>query len=139
MSLRDEKIKSLLGTNLDDLSEEELNRKTIEIVKNFEEYLTNNHEIDKPVFVCGLARSGTTPITQMLYFTDEFSSLEYRDLPFIEIPLVWNLFNKFIYGKNKEIERFHKDGLIITQNSPDAFLEIIFKNNNTCYTKLTKI
>lgn len=105
------------------------NRKTIEIVKNFEEYLTNNHEIDKPVFVCGLARSGTTPITQMLYFTDEFSSLEYRDLPFIEIPLVWNLFNKFIYGKNKEIERFHKDGLIITQNSPDAFLEIIFKNN----------
>lgn len=105
------------------------NRKTIEIVKNFEEYLTKDFKIDKPVFVCGLARSGTTPITQMLYFTDKFSSLEYKDLPFLEIPLIWNIFSKFIYGKNRKIERFHKDGLLINQNSPDAFLEVIFKNN----------
>lgn len=49
-----------------------------------------NHIKDNHVFVSGLARSGTTILLNALYESDEFSSLSYKDMPFILAPNLWS-------------------------------------------------
>ena len=42
------------------------------------------------VFVSGLARSGSTILTRLLYESELFRSLSYRDMPFVLMPKMWN-------------------------------------------------
>ena len=42
-----------------------------------------------PVFVSGLARSGTTILMRYLYETGLFRSLTYHDMPFVLMPNTW--------------------------------------------------
>lgn len=85
------------------------------------------HPIENPVFVCGLARAGTTIILRILHGTDEFASLSYRDLPF---PLAPNsadrLFGRFRRGVAAQ-ERAHGDGLTHDLDSPEAIEEIFWR------------
>jgi hypothetical protein len=80
----------------------------------------------KHVFVCGLARSGTTALMTYLHKTTLFASLTYADMPFVLAP---NLWNKLSFGKsNKEYkERAHKDGIFVNAESPEAFDEVFWK------------
>jgi hypothetical protein len=48
--------------------------------------------IEKPVFVCGLARAGTTILLETLARHPALGSHRYRDDPFIFTPIFWNLF-----------------------------------------------
>lgn len=41
------------------------------------------------VFVCGLARAGTTALTRRLHASGAFASLTYRDMPFVLAPNLW--------------------------------------------------
>ena len=87
-----------------------------------------NISIDRPVFITGLPRAGTTLLLEMLFQTGEFSTYTYRQMPFVLAPLLWDR----ITGKSRkqatEQERAHGDGMAISVNSPEAFEEILWSN-----------
>ena len=82
-------------------------------------------QLEQVIFVTGLARSGTTSLFNAIYKTTEFASLTYQNMPFLMMPNIW----KKIAPKTKEkaVERFHKDGLMVSINSPEAFDEYFWK------------
>lgn len=84
--------------------------------------------IEKPVFVTGLARAGTTILLEFIARTPGFSAHAYRDYPFVATPLLWNLFQRFWPGVDTKTakERAHKDGIFVTGDSPEAFDEMIW-------------
>ena len=47
------------------------------------------HMDERPVFISGLARAGTTILMRTFYGTGLFRSLTYRDLPFVLMPGIW--------------------------------------------------
>ena len=87
-------------------------------LKNQKTIINNNH-----VFISALPRSGTTILLNLLYNTNEFASLTYKDMPFIMAPNLTKFLNK---NKNiSQINRFHEDGIKYGLDSPEAFDEII--------------
>jgi len=81
---------------------------------------------DNPVFISGLARSGTTILMRYLYETGQFKSLTYLDMPFVLMPNIWK---KLSYKKpaSKYKERAHKDGIMVGFDSPEAFEEVFWR------------
>ena len=83
--------------------------------------------IEKPVFISGLARSGTTVLLVMLEEHPETVTHRYRDFPFLEAPLWWNRFyDRASRPGSKPMERFHRDRILVTPESPEALEEIIW-------------
>lgn len=79
--------------------------------------------IDRPVFITGLARSGTTILLNQFASVRGVGTHRYRDFPFLFTPYWWNRFNERFGQVDVPIERPHKDRIIVTGNSPDAFEE----------------
>ena len=91
------------------------------LVKRGEQPLADNH-----VFISGLARSGTTILLQYLHNTGCFRSLTYRDMPFVLMPNTW----KKLSHQKEHIEykeRAHKDGIMISPDSPEEFEEVFWR------------
>ena len=84
--------------------------------------------IDRPVFITGLPRAGTTLMLEMLFATGEFSSYTYRQMPFVLAPLLWQRITSKSRKQAIEQERAHGDGMAISVDSPEAFEEILWKN-----------
>ena len=85
-------------------------------------------EIDKPVFVTGLARSGTTMMLTLLAQADGVATHRYRDFPFLFTPLAWNWFqDRMGAGAGEARERPHRDRIRITKESADAFEEPLWQ------------
>jgi len=83
---------------------------------------SNKIEIEEFIFVTGLARSGTTAMTNWIFNSKEYSSLQYANMPFLFLPNLWR------NSKNIDPqERSHKDGIIIDNNSPEEFDEYFWK------------
>ena len=81
-------------------------------------------DISQPVFVCGLARSGTTVLLEMLSRHPDTASQRYLDYPFVFTPYWWNRFVGLAARKPPEFgERSHKDGLMVSAESPEAMEE----------------
>ncbi|MDC0096523.1 sulfotransferase [Amylibacter sp.] len=80
---------------------------------------------DNHVFICGLARSGSTSLLNTLHDTNEFSSLTYVDMPFIFAPNLWSNVSQF-FDEGALHERAHKDGIKVSNASPEAFEEIFW-------------
>lgn len=75
------------------------------------------------VFVCGLARSGTTALTRRLYASGAFASLTYRDMPFALAPNLWRALSR---GRRKDLapaERAHGDRIAVDADSPESLDE----------------
>ena len=84
--------------------------------------------IDTPVFVAGLARSGTTMVLTLLERADGVATHRYRDFPFICVPLAWNWLQDRLGGAAQEaVERPHRDRIRITKESAEAFEEPIWQ------------
>ena len=95
---------------------------------NFEKKVFRRRIKDKRknfVIVTGLARGGTTALTNLLYESQHFYSLSYSNMPFI---LSVNLWSK-IYSprKNKLKERAHKDNIKFGYKSIEALEEYFYK------------
>ena len=92
----------------------------------FSKKINNDVSFNKNIFISGMPRSGTTAILRYIYNSKDFASLTYNDMPFIMAP---NLFN-FATKKKRfftESERSHKDKLLNSLNSPEAFDQVFFK------------
>ncbi len=83
--------------------------------------------IESPIFVTGLARSGTTMLLEMLAQAQGVATHRYRDFPFLLTPYFWNRFVSLFGAKGESIPRPHLDGINITPESPEAFEEPIWQ------------
>ncbi len=99
------------------------------LLSEFEYILIKTKKINKPIFVCGYPRSGTTIITHMLNLHDKIGSLNYSDLPFLKNIIFWKFFSRFYYSNINSSKRMHSDDIYINKNSPDAFEELIWSEN----------
>ncbi len=82
---------------------------------------------DKPVFIAGLARSGTTALLTDIYATGVFRSLTYRDMPFVLMPGVWSRLSRSHGADMEKKERAHGDGILVNAESPEAFEEVFWR------------
>lgn len=83
--------------------------------------------IDRPVFVTGLARSGTTILLDLLSKLEPVGTHRYRDFPFLFSPWWWNACSDRLGKVENPVERPHRDRIRITRESPDAFEEPIWR------------
>lgn len=83
---------------------------------------------DRPVFVTGLPRAGTTLALDILHQTGAFATFTYRAMPFPLSPLLWQRLSKPFQKKAVAQERAHGDGMDVSVESPEAFEEIIWLN-----------
>ena len=107
------------------LSKKIINKSLFEIEKKI--YLKNKDLKNKShIFITSLPRSGTTSLLNFLYSSNQYASLTYRNMPFVLSPNLSKLFNK---KNNPRKERAHGDGITFDINSPEAFDEVFFNNN----------
>jgi len=84
-------------------------------------------KIDRPVYVCGLARSGSTILLEFLASHRDFVSHKYSDFPFVFTPYLWRKLQRILMMKpSKPAERFHGDGIKVTSDSPEAMEEVLW-------------
>lgn len=92
-------------------------------------FYIKNTEIKKNshIFITSLPRSGTTSLLNFIYSSEKYASLTYKNMPFVLSPNFSKLFNKKKIDKK---ERMHGDGIFYDIDSPEAFDEVFFRNNN---------
>lgn len=82
-------------------------------------------DITMPIYVCGLARSGTTLLHEVISSHPAVATHRIKDYPFVFIPYWWRRATaKTSAGQPRE--RTHRDGIMITAESPDALEEMLW-------------
>ena len=82
---------------------------------------------EPPVYVTGLARSGSTILLELLARHSHFATHRYRDFPLLFTPRLWNWFlDRAARNPPPAAERAHADGIAVTPESPEAFEEVIW-------------
>ena len=79
------------------------------------------------VYVCGLARSGTTILLSILDEIPGLKSLTYRAMPFALAPNLWNTVR---FGRKNNVTktlRAHGDGIHIDLDSPEGLEEVFWQ------------
>ncbi len=93
----------------------------------------NKLDIDRPIYITGLARAGTTIILEMLNNHPFLASHKYKHIPMPFLPHFFSHIADISKFFTKPIERVHKDGIFVTGESPEAIEEKFWKyffNNN---------
>jgi len=83
--------------------------------------------IEKPIYITGLARAGTTIILEMLSKHSDVATHQYKHILMPYLPYWFSLIASGIKIYTKPFERFHKDGIIVTRESPEAVEEIFWR------------
>lgn len=83
-------------------------------------------QIDRPIYVTGMARSGSTILLEILDQHKETKSFAYRDFPFVDIPWFWSQILKYSDKEEEPVERAHQDRIKVTPKSPEAMEEILW-------------
>jgi hypothetical protein len=79
---------------------------------------------ERPIYVTGLARSGTTILLETLARHPEVATHRYRDFPMLFTPYAWNRWLELVPRQQEApAERSHGDGIAVTSESPEAFEE----------------
>lgn len=83
--------------------------------------------IDRPIYLCGLPRSGTTITTEILSRHKALGCHRYADFPFTYTPFwrAW-LSKRSRFHTLVATERSHKDRIMVTLDSPEAVEEVIW-------------
>lgn len=93
--------------------------------------ISPTNQLSKPsvgaVYVCGLARSGTTMLLGILDQVEVFRSLSYRDMPFVMAPNIWRRISRLAQREAVLAERSHGDGIKVDYDSPEAFEEVFWR------------
>ena len=99
-----------------------LSKSSLELEEIMHGSKAKKHTVEQYVFITGLARSGTTALMNKIFYTQEYASLQYSNMPILLSPNLWN--KKLKLEKH---ERAHGDGIIIDGNSPEEFDEYFWK------------
>ena len=84
-------------------------------------------QLESPVYVTGLARSGSTILLETLAQIPDVASHRYKDFPPVYTPYWWNWFMAQAGAdSSKPQERAHRDGIMVTPDSPEAMEEVIW-------------
>lgn len=86
-------------------------------------------DLDRPIYVAGLARAGSTVLLELLAGHRDVATHRYRDFPMVHIPWLWNRFVDAAVRSPESgegQERAHGDGIRVTAESPEAFEEVIW-------------
>jgi Sulfotransferase family len=84
-------------------------------------------EIDRPVYITGVARAGSTILLEMLARHPDVATHQYRDFPLLFSPVYWDrAFGQKQADKAEPKERAHKDRIKVTLASPEAMEEILW-------------
>jgi len=83
--------------------------------------------VDRPVYVTGLPRAGTTILTEMLAQHPDLTSHRYSDFPNVWTPYWRN----YLLGKTRirtpvKAERAHGDRILVNNDSPEAVEEVLW-------------
>jgi len=88
---------------------------------------TAQRVVDRPVYITGLARSGTTILTEMLAQHPELTCHRYSDFPNVWTPYWRNyLLKKTRIEEPKKEERAHRDRIEVSHDSPEAVEEVLW-------------
>ena len=81
--------------------------------------------IERPVYIAGIARSGSTILLEAIATHRDVGTHQYRDFPGLMTPVWWNraLSRQPV---SPPVERAHGDGLMITPESPEALEEVLW-------------
>lgn len=83
--------------------------------------------VERPIYIAGLARSGSTILLETLARHPEVATHRYRDFPFLFTPYLWNRWLDLAPRKGEQpAERSHADGIAVTSESPEAFEEVLW-------------
>ena len=83
--------------------------------------------IEAPIYIAGLARSGSTLLLELLSSLPGVAAHRYRDYPGVYAPYLWNRYLDCTPQRASEpSERTHRDGISVTPESPEAFEEILW-------------
>lgn len=83
--------------------------------------------IEKPVYICGLARAGSTLLLEMLAEQANVTTHRYQDFPFLFTPYWWNTLLKLMpWRDGQKRERAHGDRIMINIQSPEAMEEMLW-------------
>ena len=88
---------------------------------------TEKRVIDRPIYITGLPRSGTTILTEMLEQHPHLSSHRYSDFPNVWTPYWRNYLREKTRGQTqKKAFRAHQDRILINNDSPEAVEEVLW-------------
>lgn len=80
-----------------------------------------------PVWICGMARSGSTILLHMLNNLPGFTAHRYSDYPWLWTPYWWNhLHSRLPLPRAEAAQRAHRDSITVTRDSPEAFEEVFW-------------
>lgn len=81
----------------------------------------------RPVWICGMARAGSTVLLECLADGTTFATHRYSDYPWLWTPYWWNhLHARLPLPKRPPRERAHRDRLLVGPDSPEAFEEVFW-------------
>ncbi|NVM56256.1 MAG: sulfotransferase [Candidatus Helarchaeota archaeon] len=87
----------------------------------------NKIRIDRPIYITALARAGTTITLNMLSNHPDVASHRYRHKLMPYLPHWFSLITSRMKMNTKPVERIHRDGIMVTQDSPNAVEEMFWQ------------
>lgn len=88
---------------------------------------TERVRIDRPIYICGLARSGSTILLEILADHPDTATQTYKDFPPVYTPYFWTRFLERAQTRTEgPVERAHGDGMLVTPDSPEALEEVLW-------------
>ncbi len=86
--------------------------------------------VDRPVYICGLPRAGTTITLQMLSEHPDVVTHKYADFLMPYMPYVWNtIFPRIpVDAMKKPVPRIHRDRIQVTRDSAEMGEEILWEH-----------
>jgi hypothetical protein len=84
-------------------------------------------KVDRPIYITGLARAGTTILLELLATQPGVVTHRYRDFPAVLFPYMWNRWLDMAGSQEgAPVERAHRDGIFVTAESPEAMEEMVW-------------
>lgn len=86
--------------------------------------------VDRPVYICGLPRAGTTITLQMLSEHPDVVTHKYADFLMPYMPWIWNqVFPRIpVNAMRKPVPRIHRDRIEVTRDSAEMGEEILWEH-----------
>lgn len=82
--------------------------------------------IEKPIYIAGIARSGSTILLEALAKHADVATHQYRDFPCLFTPYWWQR-SQNSPSAETAVERAHGDGILVTPQSPEAMEEVLWQ------------